>query len=306
MTFVLSVIGRDTLWVVADRRLSYDDGRHPDDDAVKIMVLETTDGRGLLAYAGLGATPKGTQPSEWMSAVLRGRGGMTFDQALGALSDAATRELPKHLALLPGGGHFIVVPAFVRGIGARLYTIENVVDRKTGRHWYRYTYHHRPLPGSPSPRIGVAGSGGFYFHRKGGTWRRDLMRLVKAHDRGKVSAHLVADELAKLNYEAHRNVRDGTVGPRCIVAWRRRPEARKDRPAGQHQFYTGVDRDRNCPSIPTISRGADMQALVDIFMGQFQRKIAEHGVAAGASDFDYGELGRLLAGIPDQPDEKLR
>jgi hypothetical protein len=114
MTFVLSVIGRDTLWVVADRRLSYDDGRHPDDDAVKIMVLETTDGRGLLAYAGLGATPKGTQPSEWMSAVLRGRGGMTFDQALDALSDAATRELPKHLALLPGGGHFIVVPAFGR------------------------------------------------------------------------------------------------------------------------------------------------------------------------------------------------
>lgn len=49
-----------------------------------------------------------------------------------------------------------------------------------------------------------------------------------------------------------------------------------------------------------------MQALVDIFMGQFQRKIAEHGVAAGASDFDYGEVGRLLAGIPDQPDEKLR
>jgi hypothetical protein len=118
------------------------------------------------------------------------------------------------------------------------------------------------------------------------------MRLVKAHDRGKVSAHLVADELAKLRYEAHRNVRDGTVGPRCIVAWRRRPEARKDRPAGHHQFYTGVDRDRNCPSIPTISRGADMQALVDTFMGQFQRKIAEHGVAAGASDFDYGELGR--------------
>jgi hypothetical protein len=306
MTFVLSVIGRDTLWAVVDRRLSYDDGRHPVDDAVKIMVLETTDGRGLLAYAGLGATPKGTQPSEWMSAVLRGRGGMTFDQALGALSDAATMELPQHLALLSGGGHFIVVPAFVRGIGARLYSIENVVDRKTGRHWYRYTYHYRPLPGSPSPRIGVAGSGAFYLHRKGGTWRRDLMRLVKAHDRGKVSAHLVADELAKLNYEAHRNVRDGTVGPRCIVAWRRRPDARKDRPAGQHQFYTGVDRDRDCPSIPTISFGADMQAVADIFMGQLQRAIAARGLDAGAWNLDHDELGRQMAGIPDQPDEKLR
>jgi hypothetical protein len=306
MTFVLSVIGRDTLWVVADRRLSYDDGRHPVDDAVKIMVLETADGRGLLAYAGLGATPNGTQPSEWMSAVLRGRGGITFDQALGVLSDAAARELPRHLALLSGGGHFIVIPSFLRGSGARLYTIENVLDRKTGQHWYRYTYHQRPLPSSPSPRIGVAGSGGLYFHRKGGTWRRDLMRLVKAHDRGKVSAHLVAGQLARLNYQAHREVRDGTVGPRCIVAWRRRPEARHNRPVGGHQFYTGVDRDRDCPAIPTISNGADMQALADIFMGQFQRQIAAHGLAAGAWNFDHDELGRLLAGIPDKPDEKLR
>lgn len=98
MTLVLSVHGRDSLWVLVDRRLSYADGRLPIDDAMKVMHLETDDGTGLLAYAGLGATPRGTQPSEWMSAVLRGRGGLTFEGALGALSDAANRELPKHLA----------------------------------------------------------------------------------------------------------------------------------------------------------------------------------------------------------------
>jgi hypothetical protein len=78
MTLVLSVPSRDYLWVVVDRRLSYGGRRPPVSDAVKIMDLETTDGRGLLAYAGLGAMARGTQPSEWMSAVLRGRGGMTF------------------------------------------------------------------------------------------------------------------------------------------------------------------------------------------------------------------------------------
>jgi len=130
MTLVFSVHSRASLWVVVDRRLSYGGRRPPVDDAVKIMDLETTDGHGLLAYAGLGATPRGTQPSEWMSAVLRGRGGMTFEQALGVLAGAATRELPKYLVSVPGGGHSIVIPAFVRGIGSRLYTIDNVVHPK--------------------------------------------------------------------------------------------------------------------------------------------------------------------------------
>jgi hypothetical protein len=36
-------------------------------------------------------------------------------------------------------------------------------------------------------------------------------------------------------------------------------------------------------------------------MKQFQRGIAEHGFTSAAVDMD--ETNRLLAGIPDQPDE---
>jgi hypothetical protein len=79
VTLVLSVHSRNSLWLVVDRRLSYGGCLPPIDDAVKVMILETTDGVGLLAYAGLGATSQRTQPSEWMSAVLRGRGGLTFE-----------------------------------------------------------------------------------------------------------------------------------------------------------------------------------------------------------------------------------
>jgi hypothetical protein len=169
VTLVLSVHSRDSLWLVVDRRLSYGGRRPPIDDAVKVMNLETTDGVGLLAYAGLGATSQGTQPSEWMSAVLRGRGGLTFEQALGVLSAAANKQLPKHLARMPGRGHFIVVPAFVRGVGSRLYSIDNVVDPKTAKHWYRYTSHQRTaLPGSPSVRLAVGGTGGVYLAQKAG------------------------------------------------------------------------------------------------------------------------------------------
>jgi hypothetical protein len=166
MTLVLSVHSRNCLWVVVDRRLSYRD-RKPKDDAVKVMRLETVDGVGLLAYAGLGATPKGTQPSQWMSAVLRGRGGMTFEQSLGVLTAAAIKELPRHLVLLQHPGHVIVGPAFIRDVGSRLYSINNAIDPKTGQNLYRFTnYQQTAVPGSPSNRVAIAGSGGAYFDRK--------------------------------------------------------------------------------------------------------------------------------------------
>ena len=72
MTFILAVRGPKSIWLLADRRLSYE-GRLPKDDACKVMFLETTDGVAILGYAGLGATARGTEPSDWMSAVLRGR-----------------------------------------------------------------------------------------------------------------------------------------------------------------------------------------------------------------------------------------
>jgi hypothetical protein len=54
----------------------------------------------------------------------------------------ANRELPKHLASMRGGSHFIVCRSrLARGIGPRLYSIDNVVHGKTGRHGF--TSHQR-------------------------------------------------------------------------------------------------------------------------------------------------------------------
>lgn len=288
--------------------MSYGRLRPPVDDAIKIMGLTTNDGNGVLAYAGLGATPKGTQPSEWMSAVLRGRGGLTFDQTLGVLARAATRELPKYLIDVPGGSHFIVVPAFVKGIGSRLYSIENFVDPKTKQHSFRYTHYMRDVPGTPSVRIAFAGSGGLYLAQKDRLDRRSLFSLVKKHDSGKVSSQFVADRLAELNYETHKAMEaagDKTVGPRCIVVWRRRPGLRgRDTRGGGHLFYTGVDRERDCPTIPSVGSGMDVQALVEVIFKQFQRNLADHGFNPPAVDVD--EMNRLVSGIPNQPDERLR
>jgi hypothetical protein len=317
---VFSVQSRDTLWVVADRRLSYK-GRPPKDDAMKIVSLETSDGVGVLAYAGLGATPRGTQPSEWMSAVLRGRGGLTFEQTLGRLATVATRELPRHLAAIPDPSqrsHLIIAPAFIKGIGSRLYAIDYVIDAKTGEHRYSFrSYVRGDVPGSQSVRIAGAGSGVAYTSEKSRDWHRALRSLVRDHDRGKVSDDVIADRLARLNFEVHEDRTrqgDNTVGPRSVVIWRRRRDARPGRPGGGHLFYTGTSRDffaetsrdRDRAWIPTIINGNDVMALGRVWMETIHPQLTGVDFHPDNINLDTDELNRRLAALPDTPDDMLR
>ena len=102
VTLVVAVNGPESIWLLADRRLSYKN-RPPKDDARKVMFLETTDGVAILGYAGLGATALGTEPSDWMSAVLRGRN-LPLEQSLGVLAEAMKKQLPRHIVRMPVDG----------------------------------------------------------------------------------------------------------------------------------------------------------------------------------------------------------
>jgi hypothetical protein len=312
VTHVFSVQSRDTLWVVADRRLSCE-GRPPKEDAVKVVSLETVDGIGVLAYAGLGATPRGTQPSEWMSAVLRGRGGLTFEQTLGGLATVAARELPRHLEAIPNPSqrsHVIIAPAFIKGIGSRLFTIDYGIDAKTGKYHHSYRSHVRSdEPGSQSIRIAAAGSGISHTTKKSKDWLRALRSLVRDHDRGKVSDNVIADHLAVLNFEVHEELTkqgDDTIGPRSIVIWRRREDARRDRPAGGQLFYEGTGRDRNMSGIPIIVNGNDIMAICKVFLDLFHPVLTNVGFDPSTIAIDTDEANRRLAALPQTPDDKLR
>jgi hypothetical protein len=301
MTLVLSVHSRDSFWLVADRRISYGGRQPPVDDAVKMMSLNTADGIALLGYAGLGATPGGTQPSEWMSAVLRGRGNLTLEQSMEVLAAAATRELPKHLA--PGGAHVIIAPAFVHGVGACFYAFR--IEWRGGEPRYR-TAKFVNAPGAPSFRIGMEGSGRLYLESKRGEWVRSLLRLVKRNDSGKVSDELIADQLAKINYETHQAVPD-TVGPHCMVVWRRRPDVRRIASGGAQLSYSGTEREGDSPMIPAIWHGEDLQGIVGVLADEFQKRGSIEDLISGtAAKLDIDEANRRLANLPSDPDEKLR
>ncbi len=265
MTFIAAITSRHTIWLVADRRLSYR-GRHPKDDARKILFLETTDGVAILGYAGLGATGLGTEPSDWMGRVLRGRN-LPLEQSLSVIADAMKAQLPKHLrhtALQDKASHVVIAPAFV-GKHTRLYSIDMSVSGSGKPTGFRYTRFNNGKVDWP-PRFGFSGSGSNHLPR-GSQWFRQLLRLVNAHDRGRVSAYVVADALAALSYDVHQ--RDRSTGPNCIVAWRYARHGRH-KGGGAQAFYERTSRVRPGITLPTIGRGRDMGAFIQAilpFMG---------------------------------------
>ena len=289
MTLVVTIHGPKTVWVLSDRRLS--SGRRiVREDACKMMCLETMDGVAILAYAGLGATRLGTQPSDWMSAVLRGRSFLTMERSLSVLFAAFQREIPKQLRHFQGHpGHSIRIPAFIND-QLRFFVVEAEFD-PTGGHYL--TRHVRLIAGphlkSPeTPRVSIAGSGRDYV-KKG--WDRRLLRLANACDRGQLSPAFVAGHLAALNHETHCAAvatGDQSVGDRSIVAWCHPKGSGR---GGAHRCYTGLRVDAVTPSLPTIANGMDVQAIIEMMAGR-------------GNDIDAIRAG--LAQLPDAPDEALR
>jgi hypothetical protein len=298
VTLILAVRGRKSIWLLADRRLSRR-GQLWKEDARKVMFLDTTDGAAILGYAGLGATQGGTEPSDWMSAALRGRN-FTLEQSLVALAEAMKKQFPRHMFRLPS--HTVLVPAFLGG-ESRLYTIGLALtpDRKSYASGCTRVVNRMPPATSRPPPIVMTGSGGLYLsQQKDQTWRHSLLRLVRANDRGQESPHAVADRLAKLNKKVHDGIRDKSVGPNCIVAWRHRNGG------GEHQFYTGTIRDTSLPALPTIATGIDVRALVALEMPHMIKIFEARRAGKPAEEPNKDEINARLARLPDKPDENLR
>jgi hypothetical protein len=304
VTLILTVNGPETHWMLADRRLSYR-GRPPKDDARKMMVLQAEDGHALLGYAGLGATAGGTEPADWMSAVLRGRKG-PLEILLAILFKAMIPQFPKHMRFMLGiPAHRILIAAFLNK-EARLYRLDLEFNPDRSPRLLTLA-RETEINFTRVPRVEATGSGAAYLGKTKNKWMRGLLRMVKAHDRGQVSPLAVADYLANLNYEVHQNDKNGWVGPRCIVAWQRKEGG------GSNQSYTGTVRDRmsfaefrdrNDPlMIPTIMAGADAvaAAMKPFFLANVQ------AVVTGQPAKDYqDEINKAFARIPRTPDEKLR
>jgi hypothetical protein len=307
MTLVLTINGPDTIWMVADRRISYAN-RPPKEDARKFISLDTTDGRALIGYAGLGETAGGTEPADWMNAVFRGRSG-TVEQSLEGLAAAMGRQLPVHLASLPknfGATHDVIATAFVND-EARLYTI-NIFPTQNPKHFNVNLRRH--IANGPhstklrTPRFAVAGSGSSVIARDKASLR-SVLKLVRECDALRVSPEVVADQLAAINQLVHLNAPRSSVGHKCIVIWRHRSSGPRQG-GGGHQAYNGTQREDMTEPVPTISNGMDVLAIV---RATLPLVLAEHhafettGISPG---LDGNAMNAAVAKLPTKPDERLK
>ena len=150
----------------------------------------------------------------------------------------------------------------------------------------------------------IGGSGAFYLaHDK--KWIRPLLRVVRANDRGAVSPRAVGDHLARLNYNVHLATTDGSVGPRCTVAWRFRKGGAHN-VGGGHQFYTGTDRDASTPTLPIIANGMDVSALMETIMPYMTKRLRAMRTGQSIPELNEDEMNADVARLPDKPDEDLR
>jgi hypothetical protein len=198
MTLVIAATGRESIWIATDRRLSAS-GKAICDDAVKIMRLERKDEVALLGYSGLGRTSDGTQPSDWMNAVLRDRN-EPLVQSLEILGGAIDRQIPKYMLRVPGVGdaaHVVLAPAFVAE-KPTLYRLKLDIDAKDKQHSISVEQENEGPP--RHARIAIAGSGTRLVKN---SHTRQLARLVSRHEKtkGKLSAFSVAREFAEVIVE---------------------------------------------------------------------------------------------------------
>lgn len=306
MTLVVAVTTPESIWLLADRRLCRH-GRQPIDDGQKVMVLETTDGVAILGYAGLGATARGTEPATWMSGVLRGRT-LRLEQSLDVLARAMHDQLPRHMASLPAStpAHHVIAVAFVEG-EPRAYSIDLVLRRARNGCDFRYTRWVVDRPPRPraTPWLALAGTGGEVLV-KNETWMRPLLRVVRAHDNGKISRGEVAKCFANLSYDV--SLLEKSVGPRCTIVWRARRGGRH-KMGGDVWCYAGLKREADSTGPATISNGMDIralsQAIMPIMMKNIMDQLAHQPISDSSRAEETAAMNAALALLPDKPEERL-
>jgi hypothetical protein len=302
MTLLASINGPETIWFLADRRISWP-ARPPKDDAQKVVLLRAVDGLAIIGYVGLGITARGTEPSEWIRSVLEKRG-YPLEESLSVLASAMERELPPHLMQLPMSGrtYGVLAPAFYGDwshSSARLYSIDPVSCPKHGGH-FRVVRHDMANTGVPTP-VTIAGSGrGTFMKLMEDRSRLSTLRhMIRACANGRILADVVADYLAHLNHEVHKI--NPSVGPRCIVVWRHRLGGKRF--GGGYLYYTAGRREQQTPD-PSL-----LPPLINVESSGLVRvlnRMAAHASGEPVDETLEKKTNKQLLLSTDFPDNKLK
>lgn len=291
MTLVTALHGEKSVWLCTDRRLTYPTRAR--DDGCKVLQIAGTDGEALLGYAGLGASQGRTQPSAWMNDVLKDQHGLTIENQLGLIAQAMQTDMPRQLESMYGPqAHHLLATAIVNN-EPRLYGVSLELQDVGIAPKFIYTRFARTETGGPPPRLAFAGSGATHLP-KGKTWARDIFRVVRAVEAGRVNPMAVADRLAALN--AQISGKDPFVSPGCIVTWRLN--------GGGFQFFEGVKRVSQDIGLPAMANGMDVREIADM-MAPLALKSFEAMKAGQPADLDAAAIQAGIDKINKRAKRKL-
>lgn len=301
MTLVLTVNGIESVWMLTDRRLSsvHRSGKilAREEGGCKLFILDATDAHALIGYAGLGRTPGGMQPSDWMSNLFRGRR-LTIEQALSVLCKATKEQFARIFAADVNPGSHVFLVTCWQGEVPRLFGVfatKGSVEKRRLRSV-------RSDGTEGTPRVVTGGSGSHVIERMRG-WKRELIRLVNAYDRSRVSPTIVADYLARLCVEV--SSRDESVGPNCVIAVRNRPNHAQKWGNTHWCYANGIQDSANC-RVPFIMQGLDLRAVADVIMPSFEAAADPFFNGGEMGEIDDVEVNRRLSEMPRLPDDRLR
>lgn len=289
MTFILSLQGKNSIWLCADRRLTYPN--RFTDTGIKLLSIEGMDGRALLGYAGLGSSKSRTEPSAWMNDLLKGKGRLRVEEQLGLIASAMKAELPQHLAAITGEkSHVLIATAIIEG-KVRVYQLSVAVSQRNQTPHLIYT-RREMRNGLPHP-FAVTGSGAEHLPRRKG-WHRDLLRIVRAVETGHVNPRAVADRMATINEMVAEQ--DQAVSKKCVVKWWAK--------SGGSQFYDGKHRVSADIPIPSIFHGTDIHDIFRSLAPLAQRAFADLS-GGGQGKIEEAEMNAALRREFSRPNRKL-
>ena len=215
MTLIMTVVSRAGIWQSSDHRLSARTQPYRD-PSIKHVRLDCTDGKALLAYAGIGRVGD-THISDWVRRLLRGKR-RSIHEALHTLVECSTARLApiSARANLP---HTFAVGAFRDG-DPRLYVITNRVGSDNGVvfpapkfYWHAWDIG----PAEKAVIVYLDGSGAHSIKNN------DAELLIAEHievNWGKaVLKDAIIDNLAFLNRRAARNSKFVQVSPECVISY---------------------------------------------------------------------------------------
>lgn len=263
MTLAIAVATPNAIIIAADRRLSCKPGL---DQflATKLFTVKMKDAHGILTYAGVGANVSGDRPFElsaWLERTLTGGQDFTFDEAITAICQSATKRRLSHY--FP---HTFMFAGFLRGRPI----IETLTSEYAGEIAESYKKQHghdfvrfRPLGPGRREHGGayVIGSGrSVVFHRQArARYTRQLQTLSRSLSRSPNSPferHKSMALLAAIIRDVSRS--DPKVSAESLCAWADR------RSIGTIKSYSGRGfLVENGEYIPAVSRGIGMRPVLD-------------------------------------------